>query len=198
MKTIQINGSVRNDFGKKNAKALRKSNNVPCVMYGLKKDENGNEIALHFTVSNDELRKIIYTPHIYVVEINIDGTVHSAIMKEVQFHPVKEEILHIDFLEINEEKPITVEIPVVLDGLAEGVKAGGKLNLQMRKLKVKGLYTNVPERLHIDVTNLGLGKTIQVRALSFENLEIKNAKDAVVCAVQLTRAARGAQAAANK
>lgn len=198
MKTIQINGTARDVFGKKNAKALRKENNVPCVMYGLKVDENGNQVATHFTVSNDELRKILYTPHIYVVDLNIDGTVYNTIIKEAQFHPVKDNVLHVDFLQINEEKPIVIEIPVVLDGLAEGVKAGGKLNLQMRKLKVKGLYTNVPERLHIDVTNLGLGKTIQVRALSFENLEIKNAKDAVVCAVQLTRAARGAQAAANK
>ena len=198
MKTIQINGTARNEFGKKNAKALRKENNVPCVMYGLKVDENGNQVATHFTVSSDELRKILYTPHIYVVDLNIDGTVYNTIIKETQFHPVKDNVLHVDFLQINEEKPIVVEIPVVLDGLAEGVKAGGKLNLQMRKLKVKGLYTDVPERLHIDVTNLGLGKTIQVRALNFENLEIKNAKDAVVCAVQLTRAARGAQAAAGK
>lgn len=198
MKTIQISGTARNTFGKKNAKALRKENSVPCVMYGLNTDEKGNQLAIHFTVTNDELRKIIYTPHIYVVEINLDGKVYPSIIKEAQFHPVKDTVLHVDFLQINEEKPITVEIPVVLDGLAEGVKAGGKLNLQMRKLKVKGLYTNVPERLHIDVTNLGLGKTIQVRALNFENLEIRNAKDAVVCAVQLTRAARGAQAAAAK
>lgn len=198
MKTIQISGTARNTFGKKNAKALRKENSVPCVMYGLNTDEKGNQVAIHFTVTNDELRKIIYTPHIYVVEINLDGKVYPSIIKEAQFHPVKDTVLHVDFLQINEEKPITVEIPVVLDGLAEGVKAGGKLNLQMRKLKVKGLYTNVPERLHIDVTNLGLGKTIQVRALNFENLEIRNAKDAVVCAVQLTRAARGAQAAAAK
>lgn len=198
MKTIQINGTARNEFGKKSAKTLRKSNNVPCVMYGLQKDENGKAVATHFTVSNDELRKIIFTPHIYVVEINIDGQMHPAILKEAQFHPVKDTILHVDFLEINEEKPIVIEIPVVLDGLAEGVKAGGKLNLQMRKLKVKGLYTNVPEKLHIDVTNLGLGKTIQIGALHFENLELKNAKDAVVCAVQLTRAARGAQATAGK
>lgn len=198
MKTIQINGTARNEFGKKSAKTLRKSNNVPCVMYGLKKDENGNAVATHFTVSNDELRKIIFTPHIYVVEINIDGQMHPTILKEAQFHPVKDTILHVDFLEINEEKPIVIEIPVVLDGLAEGVKAGGKMNLQMRKLKVKGLYTNVPEKLHIDVTNLGLGKTIQIGALHFENLELKNAKDAVVCAVQLTRAARGAQATAGK
>lgn len=198
MKTIQINGTARNEFGKKSAKTLRKSNNVPCVMYGLQKDENGKAVATHFTVSNDELRKIIFTPHIYVVEINIDGQMHPAILKEAQFHPVKDTILHVDFLEINEEKPIVIEIPVVLDGLAEGVKAGGKLNLQMRKLKVKGLYTNVPEKLHIDVTNLGLGKAIQIGALHFENLELKNAKDAVVCAVQLTRAARGAQATAGK
>ena len=105
-------------------------------------------------------------------------------------------MLHVDFLRINEEKPVEIEIPVVLDGLAEGVRAGGKMNLRMRKLKVKGIFTSIPERLHIDVTKLGLGKSIQVGELSFEGLELTNAKESVVCAVQLTRAARGAQAAA--
>ena len=105
-------------------------------------------------------------------------------------------MLHIDFLEVTEQKPVTVEIPIQLTGHAEGVKAGGKLTLQMRKLRVKAIYDQIPEKLVINVDNLGLGKTMQVGALHFEGLEIMNAKNAVVCAVQLTRAARGAQAKA--
>ena len=119
-------------------------------------------------------------------------------MKDIQFHPVTDAILHVDFYQINEENPIVMEVPVQLEGLAEGVKAGGKLALQVRKLKVKALYNNIPERLVIDVTSLGLGKTIKVGELHFDNVELLNAKDTVVCAVKLTRAARGAQAAAAK
>ena len=173
------------------------NNSVPCVLYGLQKDENGNPTATHFTVTVDGLRNLVYTPHIYVVDLNIDGTVHTAIMKDIQFHPVKDNILHVDFLEINEESPIVMQVPVQLEGLAEGVKAGGKLALQVRKLKVKALYNQIPERLVVNVTNLGLGKTIKVGELSFEGLELLNAKEVVVCAVKLTRAARGAQAAQN-
>ena len=119
-------------------------------------------------------------------------------MKDIQFHPVTDKILHIDFYQIDESNPIVMEVPVQLEGLAEGVKAGGKLSLQMRKLKVKALYNVIPERLVINVSNLGLGKTIKVGELSYEGLELLNAKDAVVCAVKLTRAARGAQANAGK
>ena len=189
MKTIQINATARNEYGKKVAKHLRKEGKVPCVVYGL-----GEHMDI--TVSEDELRKLIYTPHIYIVELNIDGKIYPTVLKDAQYHPVKDNVLHVDFLRINEEKPVEIEIPVVLDGLAEGVRAGGKMNLRMRNLKVKGIVTNIPERLHIDVTKLGLGKSIQVGELSFEGLELTNAKESVVCAVQLTRAARGAQAAA--
>ena len=165
-------------------------------MYGINKDENGNQVATHFTVTNDGLRNLVYTPHIYVVNLNIDGKVVTAIMKDIQFHPVTDKILHVDFLQIDESNPIVMEVPVKLEGLAEGVKAGGKLALQVRKLKVKALYSAIPERLIVDVTNLGLGKTIKVGELSYEGLQILNSKEAVVCAVKLTRAARGAQAAA--
>ena len=197
MKTIEIKGSLRTETGKKATRDLRNNNSVPCVLYGLQKDENGLPVATHFTVTVDGLRNLVYTPHIYVVELNIDGTVHTAIMKDIQFHPVKDSILHVDFLEINEANPIVMQVPVQLEGLAEGVKAGGKLALQVRKLKVKALYNAIPERLVVNVTNLGLGKTIKVGELSFEGLELLNAKEVVVCAVKLTRAARGAQAAGN-
>ena len=196
MKSIEIKGSLRTETGKKATRDLRKNNSVPCVLYGLNKDENGNQVATHFTVTNDGLRNLVYTPHIYVVDLNIDGKVVTAIMKDIQFHPVTDNILHVDFLQIDESNPIVMEVPVKLEGLAEGVKAGGKLALQVRKLKVKALYNLIPERLIVDVTNLGLGKTIKVGELNYEGLQILNAKEAVVCAVKLTRAARGAQAAA--
>ncbi len=196
MKSIEIKGSLRTETGKKATRELRKSNSVPCVLYGINKDENGNQVATHFTVTNDGLRNLVYTPHIYVVDLNIDGKVVTAIMKEIQFHPVTDKILHVDFLQIDESNPIVMEVPVKLEGLAEGIKAGGKLALQVRKLKVKALYNLIPEKLIIDVTNLGLGKTIKVGELNYEGLQILNAKETVVCAVKLTRAARGAQAAA--
>lgn len=198
MKSIQIQGSARTETGKKATRDLRRNDSVPCVLYGSQKDENGKQIATHFSVTVDGLRKLIYTPHIYVVDLNIDGKIVNAVMKDIQFHPVTDAILHVDFYQIDENNPIVMEVPVQLEGLAEGVKAGGKLVLQMRKLKVKALYNVIPERMVINVSSLGLGKTIKVGELSYEGLEIQNAKDAVVCAVKLTRAARGAQAAAGK
>ena len=196
MKSIEIKGSLRTDLGKKATRELRKNNGVPCVLYGVKKDENGVPAATHFTVPVEGLRKLVYTPNIYSVNLDIDGTVVTAIMKDIQFHPVSDAILHVDFLQVEENKAIVMEVPVQLEGLAEGVRAGGKLALQLRKLKVKASYTAIPERLVIDVTPLGLGKTIKVGELSYEGLELINAKEAVVCAVKLTRAARGAAAAA--
>ena len=187
---------MRTDLGNKATRELRKDNGVPCVLYGVKKDENGLPVATHFTVPVDGLRNLVYTPNIYSVNLDIDGTVVTAIMKDIQFHPVKDNILHVDFLQVEENKPIVMEVPVQLEGLAEGVRAGGKLALQLRKLKVKASYTAIPERLVIDVTPLGLGKTIKVGELNYEGLELIKAKEAVVCAVKLTRAARGAAAAA--
>jgi large subunit ribosomal protein L25 len=189
MKVYELKGTLRNGLGKKATKADRVSENVPCVLYG------GAE-NMHFTASVSDLRKLIYSPDVFIVNLNVDGKSCKAIMKALQFHPVSDKVLHLDFLEVTAEKPVTVEIPVQLNGLAEGVKAGGKLSLEMRKLRVKGLYTNFPEKINVDVTNLGLGKTIQVGALKVDNLEILNAKNAVVAQVKLTRAARGAAAAA--
>lgn len=196
MRSIDVKGTARTiaERSSEQARALkeiRKNNGVPCVLYG------GNEIV-HFTVTSEGLRNLVYTPHIYVVNLDIDGKTVKAIMKDIQFHPVKDSILHVDFFQIDEVKPIVMEVPVQLEGLAEGVKAGGKLALQMRKLKVKALYNTIPERLTVNVSHLGLGKTVQVGELSYEGLEILSAKEAVVCAVKLTRAARGAAAAAGK
>ncbi|MDR1527634.1 MAG: 50S ribosomal protein L25/general stress protein Ctc [Dysgonamonadaceae bacterium] len=191
MKTFQLKGSKREQTGKKTAKAYRKEALVPCVLYG-------GESVSHFTVSKDDVRKLIYTPEIHLVDLTIDGTFSKAIVKELQFHPVSDALLHIDFLEIFDAKPVVIDIPIELEGLAEGVKAGGKLSLEMRKLRVKGLYKNFPEKLTIPIENLGLGKTIQIGDLHFDNLELLNAKDNVVVAVKLTRAARGTAAAAAK
>ena len=153
-------------------------------------------VTTDLTVSNEDVRKLIYTPDIYAIELDINGEKRNAVLREIQFHPVKDSILHIDLLEVNDKKPVVVEVPVQLEGHAEGVKAGGKLNLSMKKIKVKALYTAIPERVVINIDNLGLGKTLQIGDLHFEGLELMNAKNAVVCAVQLTRAARGAQAKA--
>ena len=193
MKSIEVKGTARtiaehSSEQSRALKALRKNNCVPCVLYGA-----GDNV--HFTVTNDEVRNLIYTPHIYVVDLDIDGKKVKAILKDVQFHPVKDTILHIDFFQIDELKPIIMEVPVQLEGLAEGVKAGGKLTLQMRKLKVKALYNVIPEKLTVNVAHLGLGKTVKVGELSYEGLTLLNAKEAVVCAVKLTRAARGLAAA---
>ena len=193
MKSIEVKGTARtiaehSSEQSRALKALRKNNCVPCVLYGA-----GDNV--HFTVTNDEVRNLIYTPHIYVVDLDIDGKKVKAILKDVQFHPVKDTILHIDFFQIDELKPIIMEVPVQLEGLAEGVKAGGKLTLQMRKLKVKALYNVIPEKLTVNVAHLGLGKTVKVGELSYEGLTLLNAKEAVVRAVQLTRAARGLAAA---
>ena len=184
MKTFQLEGKSREVAAtsadqKRALKAMRKNNEIPAVLYG------GEKVS-HFTITKDSVRNLVYSPEIFVVELTIDGKKTMAIVKDIQFQPVTDAILHMDLM----------EVPVVLEGHAEGVKAGGKLNLQMRKLKVKALYTAIPEKLFINVDHLGLGKTMQVGALHFEGLELMNAKNAVVCAVQLTRAARGAQAKA--
>lgn len=198
MKQISINGTARTELGKKAAKAIRNSGNVPCVLYGEKKDANGQPEAIHFSVSEKEINKLIYTPHIYLVDINIDGEDHKGILKEVQFHPVKDNVLHVDFLEVHAEKPIVMGVPIAPQGLAEGVRTGGRLITMVRKLNVKALYSAIPEKLNIDVTALQLGKSIKVGDLHFENLELVTPKEVIVCTVKMTRAAMGAAAAAAK
>ena len=157
MNVISINAQKREATGKKASKMLRKEGFVPCNLYGEEKGENGLPQALSFAASAAELRKVVYTPHVYVVNINIDGKEHKAIIKELQFHPTTDALLHADFFEVNETKPITIGIPVKLNGLAQGVREGGKLNLSIRKIEVTAPYKQIPEILEIDVTNLGLG-----------------------------------------
>lgn len=159
-------------------------------------DDKRGIITTDVVVKNDDVRKLIYTPDIFEVNLNVNGETKKVVMKDLQFQPVKDTVLHIDFLEVYPDKPIVMEVPVKIEGHAEGVKAGGKLVMSMRKLKVKAAYTEIPERLVINVDHLGLGKSLAVGDLHYEGLELMNAKNAVVCAVQLTRAARGAAAKA--
>lgn len=198
MKSINVSGTVRKETGKKATREIRKAGSIPCNLYGEVRDEKGLPVAKSFSVTAEAVRKLVYTPEIYSVNLNIDGTECKAIMKELQFHPVSDQLLHIDFYEINEEKPIVMEVPIKLNGLAEGVKAGGKLAASVRSLKVRAPYTAIPERLDIDVTNLGLGKTIKVAELSFEGLELVTNPSVVVCQVKMTRSAMSAAATAEK
>ena len=195
MKEINVTGQKRSDLGKKATKLLRKEGLVPCNLYGEAKDENGKPKAMAFAVPMTDLRKLVYTPHIYVVNLVIDGESHPAIMKELQFHPVSDALLHIDFYEIHEDKPITIGIPVKLNGLAQGVRDGGRLSLIVRKINVTAKYQDIPETLDIDVTNMTIGKSIKVGDLSFEGLEMATSKEVVVCTIKATRKSNAAAAA---
>lgn len=190
MKTYTLTAEMRTEKGKKAAKNLRKEGIIPANLYGLGKEN------MNLVVKEREVNNLIYTPDTYAIDLTVNGELRKAVLKEIQFHPVTDKILHIDFLEVDTIKPINMQIPIVLEGLAEGVRAGGKLVKEMRKITVRATYDKIPERVTIDVTPLKLGETIQIGALSFEGLEIMNAKNAVVAAVRLTRAARGAAAAA--
>lgn len=187
MKEIDVTGKKRDILGKKSAKHLRKEGLIPCNLYGEAKDENGAPKALAFTCPMNELRKIVYTPHIYVINLHIDGEAHTAILKELQFHPVTDALLHVDFYEVNDQKPITIGIPVKLTGLAQGVRDGGRMNLSIRKINVTAKYQEIPEHLDIDVTNLKIGKSIKVGDLHFEGLEMATGKEVVVCSIKATR-----------
>lgn len=188
MQVFELKGELRNDLGKKATKALRNEAKVPCVLYGGEKN-------IHFSVVEKDLIKLLYTPIVYTVKLDVNGTSYDAVMREIQFHPVTDRVLHMDFYQIAADKPVIIEVPVKLNGFAEGVQAGGKLVQVMRKLKVKALPANLPGELNIDVTSLGLGKAIKVKELSFEGLEVVNAKDVVVAQVKVTRAAKAASEA---
>ncbi len=188
MRTFEISGSTRTEIGKRFTKALRAEGKVPCVLYGGEKN-------IHFQLTVSELTHLIYSPNVYLIDLTIDGKPAKAIIQDIQFHPVSDAILHIDFFQISEDKPVIIEIPVALHGLAPGVKEGGKLSLRARKLKVKALYTALPDVLDINISKLKLGSSIKVGDLNYEGLELLNAKNAVICSVNLTRAARGLAAA---
>ena len=197
MKEINVKGQKRSDLGKKASKEMRKEAMIPCNLYGEAKDANGQPEAVAFMVPMAELRKVVYTPHIYVINLDIDGKKHTAIMKELQFHPVTDALLHVDFFEINEKKDISIGIPVNLVGHAQGVRDGGRMSLSIRKLVVKAPYKQIPEKLDIDVTAMTIGKSIKAGELNFDGLEIITPKDVVICSIKMTRAAAAAAAAAS-
>ena len=193
MKSIDVKGTARNEFGKKGAKALRKQNLIPCNLYGVERDEKGLPVAKAFSVTFEEVRKLVYSPDIFSVNLTIDGTTVLAVMREIQFHPVKDNILHIDFYQVDPKKPIVMAVPVKLNGLAAGVKAGGKLEQILRRVKAKALYTAIPEKIDIDVTPLTIGKSFKVGDLKVEGIEFVSPKDAVICTVMSTRSAAAAE-----
>ena len=217
MKTFKLEGTPRENVGRKESRGLRKQGIIPAVLYGSEPIElpykgklNSGEkiieiskdkglLVTDLSVSADGVRKLIYTPEIYLVEIDIKGSkVVKAILKDSQYHPVTDNLLHIDFLEVFDDKPIVMEVPVSLVGHAAGVKAGGKLNQSMRKLKVKGLASDIPELLTVNVDHVELGKVIKVGELNFDKIELVNPKNSVVCIVKMTRASQSAASSAGK
>jgi large subunit ribosomal protein L25 len=163
-------------------------------MYGEAKGENGLPVSLSFAIPASQLRRVVYSPDVYVVNLTIDGEAHKAIMKELQFHPTTDALMHVDFYEVNEEKPITIGIPVKLVGHAQGVRDGGRLSQAVRTLNVTAPYKQIPEVLNVDVTELKLGKAIKVAELNFDGLQIATPAQVVVCSVKATRASRSAAA----
>ncbi len=185
MKTIEISVKKRVNTGKTDTRNLRKEDNVPCVLYG------GKEVK-HFYAHKNEFRKLVYTPDALIVHLNIDGEKHEAIMQALQFHPVSDIINHIDFIEVDESKPVIVNIPIELTGSCIGVKNGGKLREKRRSLKVRGLVKNLPEVLQIDMSAIDIGQVIKVSDLSYPNIELLDQPRSMVVSVISSRlAAKG-------
>ncbi len=185
MKSLKIVGQKREGLGKKDAKKLREQGLVPGVLYG--KDE-----VTHLAVPFSDIRPFVYTPNVFLIDLEIDGEVYKAMIQDVQWHPVEEQILHIDFLKIEEDKPMKIGVPVKLVGTAKGIKAGGKLKINMRKLRVKALAANLPDAIEIDVTKLAIGDSIKVGQLQRENLEFLDNKSNLIVGVVSTRVAKSA------
>lgn len=189
MKSLAISGSVRQNVGKRDAKELRYEGKVPCVLYGGKEQT-------HFAVSAADLRDLVYTPSVYYVDLSLDGNKHRAIMQDIQFHPVNDQILHIDFLELFEDKKIVLEVPVKLTGSSPGVRIGGKLNMKLRKLKVKAFPKDLTDTIEVNISKLELGKNIRVAELSIPNIEFLNSKSDTIVSVLASRVTK--QAAADE
>ena len=185
MKTIEIAVKKRVKTGKTDTRNLRKEDNVPCVLYG-------GEKVLHFYAHKNEFRKLVYTPEPMIVHLNIDGEIHEAIMQALQFHPVLDHINHIDFIEVDEKKPVVINIPIELTGSCIGVKNGGKIREKKRYLKARGLAKKLPEVLQIDMTKIDVGQVVKVENLSYPNVELLDAPRSLVVAVISSRlAAKG-------
>jgi large subunit ribosomal protein L25 len=183
MKTIEINGSFRKELGKKSSKELRKENNVPCVIYGGKEN-------VHFFSHENNFTKLIYTPDAHLVALNIEGKSYRVVLKEIQFHPVSDKIIHIDFTEVSDDKPIVMGIPISVHGDSAGVKAGGKLRIRMRSLLVKGLAHDIPEVLPIDISELNIHDSVKIENLSFDKVELVDQKKSMVLTIATSRVAQ--------
>jgi large subunit ribosomal protein L25 len=182
MKTIEIKGSFRKELGKKSSKRTRKEGNVPCVIYG----REGN---IHFHAHENSFKKLVYTHEAHLVRLNLDGQEFKVALKDIQFHPVSDKILHVDFIQVFDDKPVTVTIPVTAIGDSVGVKAGGKLMIKRRNLKVRGLAKDLPEDLHVDVTDLKIHHSIKVGDLAFDKIELLDPKITTVLTVATSRVA---------
>ena len=191
MESIGLKASLRKETGKKSSKAIRTGEAVPCILYGGKENIN-------FFVTEADFRGLIFTPATYIVNVDIDGAVHNAIIQDMQFHPVTDKLLHADFYEISDNKPITVEIPVKVTGSSIGVREGGKLVVDKRKIKVKGLAKNIPAEVTVNITELGIGKTIRAGEIVTENFDVVLGKDTPIVSVRTTRAAASAALEAAK
>lgn len=180
MKSIDINGSLRKSLERKNTQLLREQGNVICVLYGGKEQ-------VHFSAPELSFRKLIYTPEVHTVALNIDGKEYKAVLQDIQLHPVTDRILHIDFLELSPDKPVIIDVPVKITGSAIGVKQGGKMYTKIRKLKIKALPDNLPDFVEIKADNLDIGKSIRVADISIKGVEILNAPNNVIVSVKIPR-----------
>jgi len=183
MNTIEIKGSFRTELGKKSSKKIRKSGNVPCVIYGKEKN-------IHFYAHELSFKNLVYTPDANLVKLNIEDKEFNVVLKDMQFHPVKDNIIHADFIEIFDNKPITISIPIKVSGDSVGVIAGGKLSIKKRSLKVKGFAKDLPQSLPIDITNLKIHEGIKVSDLSYDKIELLDMKKAMVLTIATSRVAQ--------
>lgn len=182
MKTVQLSGSPRANVGKKDAKAVRNAGGVPCVLYG-----SGEQT--YFSVRDVDIEKIVFSPDVFQVELDIDGTKKKGIIQELQIHPVTDKVLHVDFLELEDGKPVKLGIPITLSGRSKGVLNGGRLQQVFRRLKVKGLPKDIPAAVDIDITNLRIGDSRRVSDLDVPGVELLDAQNAVVVSVKMARGA---------
>lgn len=181
MKSVSLNGIARVNLGKKFSKDLRKNGNIPCVIYSKGKK------ALHITVKNNELQKIIYNPSVFVLNIKVDENEYNTIIRDAQFHPVSDNILHVDFLQLSENELVSLNIPVELTGNSIGVRNGGQLNLVMRKLLIKSFPKNLPDNIEIDISNLRIGQSIRIEDLKNDNYDFIQPESAVIVSVKTAR-----------
>ena len=185
MKTIEITGTLRKETGKKSSKLIRRENNVPCVIYG----KEGN---IHFYAHENSFKNLIYTHKAHLAQFDLDGKIYKAVLKDIQFHPVTDKILHIDFTQIFDNKPVVISIPIQVHGDSVGVIAGGKLSIKKRTLKVKALAEDLPEFLPIDITELKIHQSVKVGDMAFDKVELLDPKIATVLSIATSRVAQKA------